>query len=69
MGSNPAKRAIFWRKTRLSGWSEGLLLYAGHVPALGGESPLRSRESEPLSEGKGVTARWGLEEAGATTTP
>jgi hypothetical protein len=43
-------------------------LYAGHVPVLGGESPLWPRESGPLSEGKGVTARWGLEEAGATVT-
>ena len=42
--------------------------YAGHVPVLGGESPLRSRESEPLSEGKGATVRWGLKEAGATAT-
>jgi len=23
-------------------------MYAGHVPVLGGESPLRSREPEPL---------------------
>jgi len=43
-------------------------VYAGHVLVLGGESPLRKRKSEPLSEGKGVTARWGLEEAGATVT-
>ena len=42
--------------------------YAGHAPVLGGESPLRSRESGPLSEGKGVAARRGLEEAGATAT-
>ena len=41
---------------------------AVHEFVLGGESPLWSRESEPLSEGKGVTARWGLEEAGATAT-
>jgi len=43
-------------------------MYAGHVSVLGGESPLRPRESGPLSEGKGVTARWGLKEAGATAT-
>lgn len=39
------------------------LLYARHVLVLGGESPLRRRKSEPLSEGKGVTVRWSLEEA------
>ena len=34
---------------------KGLLrMYAGHVPVLGGVSPLRSREHGPLSEGKGV---------------
>jgi hypothetical protein len=33
----------------------GLLLYAGHVPVLGGESPLRSRGSGPSSEGKRLT--------------
>jgi hypothetical protein len=38
-------------------------VFAGHVPVLGGESPLRARESAPLSEGKGVTAMWGLKEA------
>ena len=43
-------------------------MYAGHVLVLGGGSPLRVRKSEPLSEGKGVTARWGLKEAGATAT-
>jgi len=43
-------------------------MYAGHVPVLGGGSPLRFREYEPLSEGKGVAARRGLEEAGATVT-
>ena len=42
--------------------------YAGHVPVLGGESPLRPRESGPLSEGKGVAVRRGLKEAGATAT-
>ena len=42
--------------------------YAVHEFVLGGVSPLWSRESEPLSEGKGVTARWGPEEAGATAT-
>lgn len=42
--------------------------YAGHVPVLGGESPLRGRESPPLSEGKGVSAREGLKEAIATAT-
>ena len=42
--------------------------YAGHVFVFGGASPLRRRESQPLSEGKGVTARWGLKEAGATVT-
>ena len=40
-------------------------MYAGHVPVLGGESPLRGREPLPLSEGKGVSVRRGLEEAGA----
>jgi hypothetical protein len=44
------------------------LRYAGHVPVLGGESPLRPRESGSLSEGKGVAVRRGLEEAGATAT-
>ena len=48
--------------------SEGTCGYARHASILGGESPLRSRESEPLSEGKGVTARWGPKEAGATAT-
>jgi hypothetical protein len=43
-------------------------LYAGHVPVLGGGSPLRPRESGPLSEGKGVAVRRGLKEAGATAT-
>jgi hypothetical protein len=38
-------------------------MYAGHVPNLGGESPLRLRESRPLSEGKGVAAKQGLKEA------
>ena len=42
--------------------------YAGHVLVLGGESPLRIRESKPLSEGKGVAVRRGLKEAGATAT-
>jgi hypothetical protein len=28
----------------------------------------RFREEEPLSEGKGVTAKWGLKEAGATAS-
>jgi hypothetical protein len=28
----------------------------------------RPRESGPVSEGKGVTVRWGLKEAGATAT-
>jgi hypothetical protein len=45
-----------------------LFLYAGHVPVLGGESPLRGREPPPLSEGKGVSVRRGLKEAGATAT-
>jgi len=43
-------------------------VYAAHVLVLGGGNPLRSRKLEPLSEGKGVTARWGLKEAGATVT-
>jgi hypothetical protein len=38
------------------------------VPVLGGESPLRGRESPPLSEGKGVSAKRGLKEALATAT-
>lgn len=42
--------------------------YAGHVLVFGGVSPLRVRESEPSSEGKGVTARLGLKEAGAAVT-
>ena len=50
-----------------AGWR--LFQYAGHAPALGGGSPLRSRESEPCRRGKGVTARWGLKEARARTTP
>jgi hypothetical protein len=44
------------------------LLYAGHAPVLGGASPLRGREPPPLSEGKGVSVRRGLKEAGATAT-
>jgi len=47
--------------------SGGISVYAGHVPVLGGESPLRSRESEPLSEGKGVAVRRGLKEAWSKT--
>jgi hypothetical protein len=34
---------------------------------LWGESPLRWRWPEPLAKGKGVTARWGLKEAGRQT--
>jgi hypothetical protein len=38
------------------------------APSMGadlwGESPLRWRWPEPLAEGKGVIARWGLKEAG-----
>ena len=52
----------------VSPFDKGLLEYAGHALILGGVSPLRPREVGPLSEGKGVTARWGLKEAGATAT-
>ncbi len=45
-----------------------LFMYAGHAPVLGGVSPLRGREPPPLSNGKGVSVRRGLKEAGATAT-
>jgi hypothetical protein len=48
---------------------QAYFLYAGHAPVLGGESPLRGREPPPLSNGKGVSAKRGLKEAGATATP
>jgi hypothetical protein len=48
--------------------AQGFFMYAGHVPVLGGVSPLWPRESGPLSEDKGVTVRWGLKEVLATAT-
>jgi hypothetical protein len=54
------------RKSRPSVEGLDFFVYAGHVPVLGGASPLRGREPPPLSEGKGVSVRRGLKEAGAT---
>src|SRR5690242_5366187 len=52
---NSAKRRL-WRWGPVVSDDRPLsALYAGHVPVLGGASPLRGREPLPLSKGKGVS--------------
>jgi hypothetical protein len=49
------------------GWGEPTLLLdraPGMGADLGVEVPHGGGSTEPLAEGKGVSARWGLEEAG-----